>query len=161
MTIRPTQVEDIPALKVVADETGLFPSDMLPDMLAGFLSKTESNEIWLTNEVKGQAIGFCYAVPEKLTDGTWNMLAIAVLPSQQGGGHGSAIVKKLEDSLRTHGHRLIIADTSGTEQFAQTRKFYRKCGYVEEARIREFWAAGDDKVTFRKDLQQPTKPITE
>jgi N-acetylglutamate synthase-like GNAT family acetyltransferase len=118
MTIRPTQVEDIPALKVVADETGLFPSDMLPDMLAGFLSKTESNEIWLTSEVKGQAIGFCYAVPEKLTDGTWNMLAIAVLPSQQGGGHGSAIVKKLEDSLRTRGHRLIIADTSGTEQFA-------------------------------------------
>lgn len=44
MKIEPTRSEDIPALKLVADETGLFPSDMLPDMLAGFLSKTESSE---------------------------------------------------------------------------------------------------------------------
>ena len=152
MTIRPTQADDIPALKIVVDETGLFPSDMLQDMLAEFLSKTQSNEIWLTSEVKGQAVGFCYAVPEKLTDGTWNMLAIAVLPTQQGGGLGSAIAKELEHSLRTLGQRILIADTSGTEQFAQTREFYRKCGYVEEARIRDFWADGDDKVTFRKGL---------
>jgi ribosomal protein S18 acetylase RimI-like enzyme len=152
MTIRPTQAEDVPALIIVVDETGLFPSDMLQDMLAGFLSKTQSNEILLTSEMKGQAVGFCYAVPEKLTDGTWNMLAIAVLPTQQGGGLGSAIAKELEHSLRTLGQRILIADTSGTEQFAQTREFYRKCGYVEEARIRDFWAAGDDKVTFRKGL---------
>jgi hypothetical protein len=70
MIIRSTQSEYIPALKIVVDETGLFPSNMLQNMLAGFLSKTESNEIWLTSEVKGQAVGFCYAVPEKLTDGT-------------------------------------------------------------------------------------------
>jgi ribosomal protein S18 acetylase RimI-like enzyme len=152
MTIRPTQAEDVPALIIVVDETGLFPSDMLQDMLAGFLSKTQSNEILLTSEMKGQAVGFCYAVPEKLTDGTWNMLAIAVLPTQQGGGLGSAIAKELEHSLRTLGQRILIADTSGTEQFALTREFYRKCGYVEEARIRDFWAAGDDKVTFRKGL---------
>jgi ribosomal protein S18 acetylase RimI-like enzyme len=80
------------------------------------------------------------------------MLAIAVLSSQQGGSFGSAIAKELEHSLRMRGQRLIIADTSGTIQFAQTRAFYRKCGYVEEARIRDFWATGDDKVTFRKDL---------
>lgn len=52
-------------------------------------------KLWLTSEMKVQAVGFCYAVPEKLTDGTWNMLAIAVLPSQQGEGLGSAIVKEL------------------------------------------------------------------
>jgi ribosomal protein S18 acetylase RimI-like enzyme len=97
-------------------------------------------------------VGFCYAVAEKLTDGTWNMLAIAVLPSQQGGGLGTAITHKLEDMLRERGSRILIADTSGTEQFARTRKFYRKCDYAEESRIRDFWAAGDDKVTFRKAL---------
>jgi ribosomal protein S18 acetylase RimI-like enzyme len=152
MNIRPTQSADLPALKVVLDETGLFPSDMLSDMIGGFLSKEESEDLWLTVEVGQKAVGFCYAVPEKLTDGTWNMLAIAVLPSQQGSGLGGAITQKLEDMLRERGSRILIADTSGTEQFARTRKFYTKFGYSEEARIRDFWATGDDKVTFRKAL---------
>ena len=144
--------EDVPALKIVLEETGLFPADMLPGMLSGFLADGDGADVWLTSEVKGQAAGFCYAVPEKLTDGTWNMLTIAVLPSAQGGGLGKAIVASLEDTLRLRGNRLLIADTCGTEQFAQVREFYRKCGYTEEARIRDFWAAGDDKITFRKEL---------
>jgi ribosomal protein S18 acetylase RimI-like enzyme len=152
MKIRATRSDDLPALMVVLDETGLFPSDMLPDMLSGFLSDGESEDLWLTAEVGQKAVGFCYAVPEKLADGTWNMLAIAVLPSQQGGGLGSAITLKLEDTLRERGGRILIADTSGTEQFMRTRKFYTNCGYREESRIRDFWATGDDKVTFRKAL---------
>jgi ribosomal protein S18 acetylase RimI-like enzyme len=152
MNIRLTRSEDLPALMKVLDETGLFPSDILPDMLGGSLSNGESDDLWLTAEVGQKAVGFCYAVPEKLTDGTWNMLAIAVLPSQQGSGLGSAITQKLEDILRERGNRILIADTSGTKQFARTRKFYSKCGYSEESRIRDFWAAGDDKVTFRKAL---------
>ena len=151
MNIRPTKSEDIPALKVVLDETGLFPSDMLPDMLTGFLSE-ESEDIWLTCEDGGNAIGFCFAAPEALAEGTWNMFAIAVLPSSQGNGAGHAIVSALESSLRERGNRILIADTSGTADFALTRDFYRKNSYSEEARIRDFWAEGDDKVTFRKAL---------
>ena len=151
MNIRPTKSEDIPALKVVLDETGLFPSDMLPDMLTSFLSE-ESEDIWLTCEDGGNAIGLCFAAPEALAEGTWNMLAIAVLPSSQGNGAGHAIVSALESSLRERGNRILIADTSGTADFALTRDFYRKNGYSEEARIRDFWAEGDDKVTFRKAL---------
>jgi ribosomal protein S18 acetylase RimI-like enzyme len=152
LNIRPTKREDITALKAVLDETELFPSELLPDMLADLLSGTSATEIWLTVESGAAAAGFCYAAPEKLTDGTWNMLAIAVSPSRQGQGLGHALVKQLEDILRKAGQRILIADTSGTSQFAQTREFYRKCGYHEEARIREFWAEGDDKVTFRKAL---------
>jgi len=150
MTIRPTKGEDIPALKIVLDETGLFPSEMLPEMMSGFLSNEESQDVWLTCEVEGEAIGFCYAAPEQLTDGTWNMLAIAVHPSKQGGGHGGAIVRRLEALLHDDGHRVLIADTSGKDEFAPTREFYRKSGYSEEARIRQFWAEGDDKVVFWK-----------
>ena len=46
----------------------------------------------------------------------------------------------------------MIVDTSGTDDFAMTRKFYSQNGYEEEARIRDFWADGDDKVIFRKAL---------
>lgn len=153
MIIRPTKSADIPALKLVLDGTELFPSEMLPDMLGGFLSDDDSEDLWLTYENDGQVIGFCYAVPEALTEGTWNMLVIAVLPSKQGRGAGGAIVAELESQLSKQGHRVLIADTSGTDDFTLTREFYRKNGYAEEARIRDFWAAGDDKIVFWKSLK--------
>ena len=152
MEIRPTKHDDIAALQEVLNGTKLFPSEMLPDMVSSFLSIDESPDIWLTCEANGLAVGFCYAVPEELANGAWNMLAIAVLPTKQGGGCGGAITKHLEAELKERGQRILIADTSGADDFAQTREFYRKNGYVEEARIRDFWASGDDKIVFWKSL---------
>ncbi|MEP3279269.1 MAG: GNAT family N-acetyltransferase [Stappiaceae bacterium] len=152
MKIRPTTSDDIDALKNVLDGTELFPSEMLPDMVQGFLTGETQDELWLTCEVDGTAIGFCYSALETLTDDTWNMLAIAVLPTMQGSGAGGAIVERLEDTLRARGGRILIADTSGTDAFTRTRAFYSNNGYAEEARIRDFWAAGDDKVVYWKSL---------
>jgi N-acetylglutamate synthase-like GNAT family acetyltransferase len=112
MKIRLTKQEDIPALNMVLDGTGLFPSSMLPDMIAPFLFDEEPADVWLTCEVNGTPVGFCYTIPEPLTDGTWNMRAIAVLPELQKHGVGAAIVKALEDRLRDEGHRVLIVDTS-------------------------------------------------
>lgn len=152
MKIRPTKHEDIAALQEVVDGTELFPSEMLPHMVHSFLSDVEPSDIWLTCEVSGKAIGFCYAVPEELAEGAWNMLALAVLPGAQGSGYGGAVTKHLEAELKARSQRILIADTSGTEEFARTRAFYRKNGYAEEARIRDFWAKGDDKIVFWKSL---------
>lgn len=143
---------DIPALQEVVDAAQLFPGEMLPDMASGFLAEEGSEEIWLIVEIEGAPLGFCYAAPELLTDGAWNLRAIAVSPSRQGGGLGAALVKALEAALRAGGQRILIVETSGAAQFDRTRDFYRKNGYVEEARIRDFWAAGDDKVIYWKTL---------
>lgn len=152
MIVRPTRRDDIGDLRRVLDGTGLFPSEMLPDMLEAFLSNDGAGDIWLTCDADGVAIGFCFAAPEALADGTWNMLALAVLPAEQGHGLGGAIVRRLEADLRERGQRVLIADTSGADEFARTRAFYRGNGYAEEARIRDFWAAGDDKVVYWKSL---------
>ena len=125
---------------------------MLPEMLSGFLSGNENQDHWLACEQDGEAIGFCYTVPEQLAEGTWNMLAIAVLPEKQGIGAGRAIVGRLESDLRSKGQRVLIAETSATDSFADVREFYRKSGYTEEARNRDFWAPGDDKIVFWKAL---------
>jgi ribosomal protein S18 acetylase RimI-like enzyme len=154
MNIRPSTSSDVPSLANVADASQLFPGEMLPEMIGGFLSGGEIHDVWLTYELEGEAVGFCYAVPEKLTDGTWNMLAIAVHPANQGKGVGSAVVRRLEATLLSRGQRILIADTSGTPEFEQTREFYRKNGYLEEARILDFWGAGNDKVVFWKRLGQ-------
>ena len=149
--IKPTSEADIPALQMVLAQTGLFPSDMLQDMLAPSLAK-ETEAFWLTCHYDETAVGFCYTVPEELTHGAWNMLALAVRPDVQGKGLGTALVTTAEQHLKRKGQRILIVDTSATEDFALTRKFYVQNGFSEEARIRDFWAEGDDKVIFRKAL---------
>lgn len=129
MKINPTIADDIPALQDVLTETGLFPSDVLPEMIKGFLTKDDEEAIWLSCLVSGKAMGFCYAAPEQLADGAWNMLAIAVAPAQQANGIGAALVKRLETILQDRKARILVADTSGGDDFAQTRDFYRKNGY--------------------------------
>lgn len=151
LNIAPTTTDDISALKVVLDQTQLFPSELLPSMLAPALSG-ESEAAWLTCHVDGVAVGLCFAEHEKLTDRTWNMLTLVVLPDLQGKNVGTALVQAMEDHLRSKGQRILVVDTSGKDEFALTRKFYAKNYYEEEARIRDFWAKGDDKVTYRKAL---------
>lgn len=150
--IEPTKRKNMAALQAVIEGTELFPSDMLPQMLDGFLLGADNPDIWLTCHLDGRVVGFCHAIPETLADGVWNMLAIAVLPKAQGHGCGQALMQYLEANFRAYKQRVLIADTSGTEAFAQTRAFYRKNGYTEEACIRDFWAVGDDKIVFWKKL---------
>ncbi|MEM9527502.1 MAG: GNAT family N-acetyltransferase, partial [Bacteroidota bacterium] len=84
--------------------------------------------------------------------GTWNLYLIAVHHNQRSKGIGAALMAQVEKSLTDQGARILIVETSGLEAFARTRKFYRELGYTEEARIREFYSAGDDKVVFWKKL---------
>ncbi len=80
------------------------------------------------------------------------MRALAVTPNLQGRGVGTALVAGLELLLQKDGQRMVLVDTSGTEAFARTWEFYEKNAYDVEARIRDYWADGDDKVTYKKGL---------
>ena len=62
------------------------------------------------------------------------------------------MLRYVEQTLTARGERLLLVETSGLANFERTRAFYRKCGYDEEARIRDFYKAGDDKVVYRKAL---------
>jgi ribosomal protein S18 acetylase RimI-like enzyme len=150
--IQTTDASHIEGLMRVVHETGLFPGDTLPEMLSAHL-QGNPDERWLTCLLEGVAIGLCYARAEEFTDGTWNMLALAVLPEYQGNGIGADLVSALESGLVAEGVRILLVDTSGTDTFARTRAFYQNNGYEVEARIRDFWADGDDKITFRKRLK--------
>lgn len=149
--IQATAAEDIPALQLVLELTVLFPSQMLPEMLAPSL-EGGTEAFWLTCQFGGKAMGFCYTAPEDLTDGTWNMLALAVHPEVQGQKLGTTLIHATERQLKETGQRMLIIDTSSAHEFEQARKFYTRNGFEEEARIRDFWAPGNDKVIFRKLL---------
>jgi ribosomal protein S18 acetylase RimI-like enzyme len=102
--------------------------------------------------VRVKIYGLAFAAPEKLTNGTWNQLMIAVDPERHSLGVGKSLMRHLEAVLTERGARMVIVDTSSDDAFDGTRIFYRTIGYEEVARIPDFWDAGDDKITFRRLL---------
>lgn len=153
ISIGRTRKSDLSAIAAIADATELFPGEMLEGMIAGYFDGSGS-DIWLTAEIGGQPVGFAFCEPERLTNGTWNLLAIGVSPDRQSQGIGAAVMRHLEDLLRDAGHRILIVETIGNADYARTHSFYLANGYVDEARIRAFWDEGADKLVFWKHLRK-------
>lgn len=73
----------------------------------------------------------------------------------QGTGVGTQLVEHVEGQLRAAGERtarVLVVETSSTEQYTAARGFYVARGFVEEARTRQFYGPQDDKVVFWKSL---------
>ena len=151
LTIRSARKADLDAIRSIASVTGLFPPEMLGDMIAGYLDGTKT-DIWLTATIGDQPVGFGFCEPERMTSGTWNLLAIGVMPDRQGQGVGAHLLRHLEAQLAEGGHRVLLVETIDALEFVRTRTFYLGNGFVEEARIREFYEAGADKLIFWKAL---------
>lgn len=142
--------DDLSAVSTILDGTGLFPSELLPDMAESYLSG--SNQLWLVICEGETVVGFAYAEPERMTDNTHNLLAIAVSPDRQNVGIGKALVGAVERQLAETAGRVLLVETSSLSDYEGTRAFYDGLGFTREARVREFYAAGEDKIVFWKKL---------
>ena len=151
--IRPTVPDDTTALLALANGAIGFESNELEELRKTltdyFNGDNDSGHFWLTDDDEG-AVAAAYCAPERMTNGTWNLLFLAVRPDRQGQGRGTAMVRSVEQMLRERGGRLLLVETLAS--FERTREFYCKCGYEEEARIRDFYEAGYDKIVYRKVL---------
>jgi ribosomal protein S18 acetylase RimI-like enzyme len=151
--IRKTIVTDAEALMAIVKSSGQFDAGGIAHVsstLEQYLNGG-SEKIWLTAD-DAEPVGVAYCAPETVTDGTWNLLMLWTRKDRGGRGHGRALVEKLEQDLIVRGARLLIVETSGLPDFETARAFYSNCGFRQEARIRDFFAAGDDKLVYTKSL---------
>ena len=151
IAIRPLVRGDLPCVARLVDANAMFPSEMLEGMTAAYFGGESETQRWIVADT-GTVSAVAYTVPEPLTEGTWNTLLICVDPEAHGQGIGSALMRHIEDELRGQGARVLLVETSGTPGFERTRGFYDMLGYDREARIRDYYSVGDDKVIFRKAL---------
>ena len=153
--IRIAKPDDKDTIMNLAEAIGLFEGEELEElsgMLGGYFEgSVGEGHSWVICEDNG-VVGVAYFAPEQYAYGVYNLYFIAVHPKYQGKGYGSAIVNHVEKTLAEQGERLLLVETSGLPNFELTRKFYRKQGYEEEARIRDYYKPGDDKIIFRKAL---------
>ena len=138
----------------LAESIGLFQPQELKEfgsMISEHLEGEDTDHCWLVDDEQA-ILGAAYYAPEPFSERVWNLYFMGVNPSHQGQGRGSNLLKAVEQRLTEQGERLLLIETSGVGSFEATRAFYRKNGYDEEARIRDFYQPGDDKVIFRKVL---------
>jgi len=157
--IRTAVPNDLAAIKAIAVAAQMFDIeevDFFDEMFGGWLDGSIDGHQWLVAEGDDRAVvAAANYAPEPFADRLWNLYFIAVDPSEQGRGRGGALMHHVESELRTRGEaeaRVLLVETSSTDQYQPTREFYRKLGYSEEARIREFYGPDDDKVIFWKSL---------
>ena len=154
--IRPTVEADTETLASMAEGTGVFKPREI-DALRGLLDYLHGDGFAnghraVTLERDGAPAGFAYFAPTDMTEGTWHLYWIFVGKGVQARGLGAELLAIVEGEVAGAGGRLLLIETSSLASYGPTRKFYLKNGYEHEATIRDFYAAGDDQVVFRKLL---------
>lgn len=90
------------------------------------------------------------------TAASYDLYWIVVAPRAQRTGIGSRLLCEIESRVRVQGGVHIWVETSGRTQYQPTRDFYLHRGYRRAARLRDFYAPGDDKLILTKRLHEPT-----
>ena len=152
LAVRPATPADLPAFKAMIAAAELFPPSLLDDMIAPYFAAADEG-IWFTLD-EGEPVGMAYCVPERMTSGTWNLLLIAVAPGRQRSGGGRLLLGAVEEHVAKQRGATLLVETSDLPDFSGPRDFYLAQGFVEEARIRDFYQPGEAKVVFWKSLRR-------
>ncbi len=148
--------DDREAVRRMVGSTGVFSPveiDVAVELVDDRLeSGPQSDYCFVFAEHEGRAVGYtCYGkIP--LTAASFDLYWIAVDKTFHGRKIGRMLLEKTEELIRQSGGRQVYIETSNRHQYAPTRGFYLRCGYRQEAILRDFYAAGDDKVIYVKEL---------
>jgi ribosomal protein S18 acetylase RimI-like enzyme len=103
-------------------------------------------------DAEGTLLGYACVGPTPSTDGTYDLYWLAVHPVAQGRGAGRQLVAFMAQQLEARGARMLVAETSSRADYARTREFYKRAGFVEAARVRDFYAPADDRIIYTTRL---------
>ena len=103
---------------------------------------------------EGELVGYACFGPTPGTDRTYDLYWIAVHPAAHGAGIGTTLLSEVERRLQGQHARLLVVETSSRSEYAPTRGFYGRRGYTEAARVRGFYAPGDDRIILTKRFQR-------
>jgi len=94
----------------------------------------------------------CFGTIAGTRDG-WDLYWIVVAEEFRGQGLGRQLILETERLIRAAGGRRVYVDTSSRKDYREARKFYQAGGYAREAVIHDFYAPGDHKVLYVKNLE--------
>jgi ribosomal protein S18 acetylase RimI-like enzyme len=155
--IRPSSFEDRQGIHDVLMRSQVFGRADAECVDAMFLetwqtAPHEDNYQWLSCWCDGQMVGFACYGPESLTQHTWDLFWICVLPEMRGRGAGWALLTTAQGCARRAGGRVMVIYTSSTPRYAPARRLYERAGFTRVATVPDYYADGDDLNIYWKRL---------
>jgi D-alanine-D-alanine ligase len=146
------RMEDRETVRRLVESTGVFSPveiDVAVELIDDRLKRgAQSDYSFVMAEENGRTVGYtCYG-PIALTSGSFDLYWIAVDRSMHGRKIGRLLLEHTEELIRAAGGQQVYIETSNRGQYAPTRGFYLRCGYDQEALLKDFYAPGDDKVIY-------------
>lgn len=157
MKIRSLDEKDRPILRnIIKAQEHFRPAEIKVALeIIDFALKQREEEDYIIRLVENddqEVLGYiCYG-KAPLTDAVYDLYWIVVHPAYQNQGAGSFLLNFLLQDLKRRQARLLLIETSSLPSYRQPRAFYRKHGFQEIARIKDYYAPGDDKIIFGKVL---------
>jgi ribosomal protein S18 acetylase RimI-like enzyme len=154
MKIRPMTSKDKSSVMSILKDTPEFtPAEVVlaDEVISDYLfNPTESGYFILVSEMDSTIAGYvCYG-PTPITESTWDIYWIAVDHYIQGKGIGRQLMEAAEENIKKAKGKLVLVETSSKPGYEKTNLFYQCLGYIEVCRIKDFYAVGDDQITYEK-----------
>ena len=157
LTFRTTpEKRDINSIREIVESTKFFYDheiEIAVELIEERLNKGEETGYYFVfAELDGITIAYsCYG-PIEMSKTSFDLYWIATHTDYRGKGIGKKLLEETFNAARNMGCRIIIAETSGLPHYAPTRAFYETTGFILEARLKDFYDVGDDKVFFTKRI---------
>ena len=155
--IRKTISEDREAIKIILIDTQKFNQEEIDcalELIDIYLNNPSQKVYLIATAINkdNEIVGYvCYG-KAPLTNGAYDLYWIAVKPEYQRHGIGKILLNHIEEEIVKLSGRLLFAETSSRAVYEKTRQFYINNSFSEEARIKDFYSKGDDKIIYRKDM---------
>ena len=149
--------EDRELVRRLTASSGFFNRDEVSvavELVEEALAKGAERSGYHFRFVQDRAAPIAYACfgPIIGTRGRFDLFWIAVTPKRQGQGVGAWLLSRCELAMVDQGANRVYVETSMQSRYAPTRRFYANAGYHLAAVLPDFYAPGDGKGIFVKDL---------
>ncbi len=151
--------DDVARVERLARVTGFFNPDevrIAAELVAERLEKGKASgyEFVFVDDPddSDELLAYSCFGPVDGTQRSWDLFWIAVQPKAQGRGLGREVLRETENLIAQSGGGLVWVETGGKALYAPTRSFYERCDYQKEAELRDFYAPGDAKVVYLREI---------
>ena len=144
-------------IRAITDSAGVFypeEIDIAEELAREHLARgaEASGYHFILAEAGGEAVGYACFGPIPGARRRYDLYWIAVTERAKGLGVGGRLMAETQARIEASGGVKVYVETSSRPPYIPARAFYRKCGYLVDAVLRDYYDDGDDKVIFVKDL---------
>jgi ribosomal protein S18 acetylase RimI-like enzyme len=157
MRVRPAVPADRPALQRILATAGNFTPaevDVGLELLDIFWQSPPKGGLdgdypsFVAQDDDGAVLGYVSVGQTPFTATTWHLYYIASDVQRRRSGVGRILVAAAREFVAGKGGKRLVLETAGKAEYETTRAFYQGTGWVEEARIADYYADGDAVVYF-------------